>query len=68
MLPDKLKRQADEQLKPYVNLPKVQDIIDYMWHEDWSEKLPAFYKYTHTLDTSRSENLYSLIPEFEHYE
>ena len=68
VLPDKLKRQADEQLKPYVKLPKVQDIIDYMWHEDWSEKLPAFYKYTHTLDTSRSENLYSLIPEFEHYE
>ena len=68
VLPDALKRQADEQLKPYVNLPKVQDIIDYMWHEDWSEKLPAFYKYTHTLDTSRSENLYSLIPEFEHYE
>ncbi len=68
VLPDKLKRQADEQLKPYVKLPKVQDIIDYMWHEDWSEKLPAFYKYTHTLDASRSENLYSIVPEFAHYE
>ena len=68
VLPNRLKSQVDEQLKPYINLPKVQDIIDYMWHEDWSEKLPAFYKYTHTLDTSRSENLYSLVPEFEHYE
>ena len=68
VLPNRLKSRVDEQLKPYVNLPKVQDIIDYMWHEDWSEKLPAFYKYTHTLDASRSENLYSLVPEFEHYE
>ena len=68
VLPNKLKRQAHEQLTPYVDLPKVQDIIDYMWHEDWSEKLPAFYKYTHTLDASRSENLYSLVPEFNYYE
>ena len=68
VLPNALKQQAHEQLKPYVDLPKVQDIIDYMWHEDWSEKLPAFYKYTHTLDASRSENLHSIVPEFAHYE
>ena len=68
VLPNALKQQAHEQLKPYIDLPKVQDIIDYMWHEDWSEKLPAFYKYTHTLDASRSENLHSIVPEFAHYE
>ena len=68
VLPNALKQQAHEQLKPYVDLPKVQDIIDYMWHEDWSERLPAFYKYTHTLDASRSENLHSIVPEFAHYE
>ena len=68
VLPEQLKQQAHEQLKSYVDLPKVQGIIDYMWHEDWSEKLPAFYKYTHTLDTSRSENLYTVVPEFEQYE
>ena len=68
VLPEQLKQQAHEQLKPYVDLPKVQGIIDYMWHEDWSEKLPAFYKYTHTLDDSRSENLYTVVPEFKHYE
>ena len=67
VLPDKLKRQANEQLLSYLDLPKVQGIIDYMWHEDWSTKLPAFYKYTHTLDKSRNENLYKIVPEFEQY-
>jgi molybdenum cofactor biosynthesis enzyme MoaA len=68
VLPNKLKQQAHEQLTPYVDLPKVQGIIDYMWHEDWSNRLSKFYKYTHTLDASRDENLYNIVPEFEHYE
>jgi hypothetical protein len=68
VLPNQLKQQAGEQLKPYVDLPKVQGIIDYMWHEDWSNQLPDFYKYTHTLDANRNEDFYSIVPEFKHYE
>ena len=39
-----------------------------MWSKDWTEKLPDFYKYTHTLDQSRDEDLYSIVPEFKEYE
>lgn len=64
VLPSNLKIQAKEALMPFIYLPKVQGIIDYMMAEDWSDKLPAFYKYTNQLDKSRGENLFNLIPEF----
>jgi hypothetical protein len=63
-LPSNLKIQAKEALMPFIYLPKVQGIIDYMMAEDWSDKLPVFYKYTNQLDKSRGENLFNLIPEF----
>jgi glutamate-1-semialdehyde 2,1-aminomutase len=67
-LPQQLKQQAEQQLEPYLHKPKVKDVIKYMWDQDWSHKLPDFYKYTHTLDQSRDEDLYSIVPEFKQYE
>ena len=67
-LPEKLKHQAEKQLQPYLDKPKVADTIKYMWAKDWTEKLPEFYKYTLTLDKSRNEDLYSIVPEFKEYE
>lgn len=64
-LPTHLKVQAQEQLTPFLELPKVKGIIDYMNAEDWSDKLALFYNYTHELDKSREESLYNIIPEFK---
>lgn len=64
-LPMQLKNLAQLRLMEYRDLPKVQGIIDYMWAEDWSSKLPDFYKYTKALDESREENLFELVPEFK---
>ena len=43
----------------------MQGLIDYMYAEDWSKKLPEFFKYTNTLDKSRNENLFKILPEFD---
>jgi MoaA/NifB/PqqE/SkfB family radical SAM enzyme len=64
-LPAQLKDLAQERLQEYTHLPKVQGIIDYMWKEDWSDKLDAFYDYTDKLDKSRKQNLYDIVPEFK---
>jgi len=66
-LPEKLKQQAKRQLLPHYELKRVESVVDYMYAEDWSWRLHDFYKYTHTLDKSRNENLYSIVPEFENY-
>ena len=58
-----LKNLAQLRLKPYIDLPRVQGIIDYMWKEDWSDRLDAFYDYTDKLDKSRSQNLFDIVPE-----
>ena len=64
-LPDSLKQQAKEKLDLYLNIPKVQGIIDYMLSEDWSSKLKDFIHYTNEIDNSRSESILNIIPEFE---
>ena len=64
-LPNNLKEQVKQTLTAYIDLPKVQGIIDYMFADDWSNKLPQFKKYTHELDVSRNENLYDIIQEFK---
>lgn len=67
-LPKKLKQQAKRQLLPYYEqLPRTESVVNYMYAEDWSWRLHDFYKYTHTLDKSRDENLYSIVPEFKHH-
>jgi len=67
-LPKELKQQAHRQLLPWYHLEKTDGVVNYMMDEDWSWRLPDFYKYTHTLDKSRNENLYSIVPEFEQYD
>ena len=64
-LPTQLKNIAQLKLMEYRDLPKIQNIIDYMWKEDWSDRLPQFYKYTEELDKSRGENLYDIVPELK---
>lgn len=65
-LPKELKTQANIMLCRYKHLEKVQGIIDYMYAEDWSDKLPQFYEYTAQLDKSRNENLFDIIPELRY--
>lgn len=67
VLPFHLKNYVKEKLKQYVEIPKVQGVIDYMIAEDWSDKYPAFLNYTKKLDESRNENLFDLIPEMAKY-
>ena len=62
-LPIQLKNLAQIRLAQYTDLPKVQSVIDYMWKEDWSDKLPQFYEYTKKLDESRGESLSTIVPE-----
>lgn len=64
-LPMQLKNLAQVRLAQYTDLPKVQSIIDYMWKEDWSDKLPQFYEYTKKLDESRGESLSTIVPELK---
>jgi MoaA/NifB/PqqE/SkfB family radical SAM enzyme len=62
-LPLELKEKVKENLQPYLDLPKVKGLINYMFAEDWSDKLEDFYKYTTQLDNSRSQSLFDIIPE-----
>lgn len=64
VLPNHLKLLAKDKLEQYIDIPKVQGIIDYMIAEDWSDKYPAFLDYTRKLDHIRNENLFEHIPEF----
>jgi len=64
-LPSHLKKQAEQQLIPFYDFPKVKGIINYMNAEDWSERLEQFYFYTNELDKSRDENLFDIIPELK---
>lgn len=65
VLPKHLKELAVSKLTPYLHLDKVQGIIDYMTSEDWNDKYEKFLEYTHALDESRNENLFTIIPEFK---
>lgn len=64
-LPPQLKSAVTLQLGNYVDIKKVSSVIDYMNKEDWSLNLDKFYSYTSTLDQSRNQNLYELIPELK---
>ena len=55
----------ENNLKKYYDLPRVQGIVDYMYKEDWTNKLDSFYTYTDELDKSRNQNLYEIVPELE---
>lgn len=67
VLPAKLKDAAFESLMPYLEVPKLKGVIDYMYAEDWSDKMDEFIDYTFALDKSRNQYLTAAIPEFEEY-
>lgn len=64
VLPIELKKLAEQRLQPYLYLEKIEGIINYMWSDDWSDKLDKFISYTKALDKSRNENLITVVPEF----
>lgn len=67
VLPSELKKIAEQRLKPYEHLEKVQSIVAYMKAEDWSDKFSKFVSYTKSIDTSRDELLTDIVPEFSTY-
>ena len=64
-LPQDLKEHVQTTLNNYIELPKVKGIINYMFAEDWSDKLSKFKQYTEELDKSRNEDVYKLLPELK---
>lgn len=67
ILPQELKKLAEERLQPYLDLPKVRETINYMNAEDHSGDLVQFLDYNNTLDFLRDQNFYDLVPEFKVY-
>lgn len=65
VLPTELKELAAKRLQPYLDIPRVQGVIDYMMAEDWSNKLPRFVEFTNTLDENRDQNILDVNPEFK---
>ena len=64
-LPTKIKKLVEEKLQPYMNRPKVKQMINYMNKEDWYDThWKEFVDYTNALDKSRNENILDLVPEF----
>lgn len=67
-LPDELKHEAEKRLQPFINRPKVKQMIMYMWKESWYDKYwKEFVNYTNALDKNRNENILEVVPEFEKF-
>jgi len=68
VLPKWAKDMVAERLSWSAPSRKVQDnfdqIINYMYNEDNSDKLPQFADYTRKLDKARGENFAEVAPEF----
>ena len=65
-LPIALKNLAELKLQPYMEIPKVQDIIRYMWAEDWHEKRwGEFVAYNTKIDELQRGELLDVCPEFK---
>ena len=64
-LPSKIKNLVANKLENYKNRPKVKQMIQYMYSEDWYDQhWQEFIDYTNQLDKSRNENILDLVPEF----
>lgn len=63
VLPKELKDLAAQRLIPYLEMEKVQGVIDYMYAEDWTNQFDRFVEYTDILDNSRNESFRDLVPE-----
>lgn len=64
VLPKELKELAEQRLQPYLDLPKVKQVIKYMNDKDDSQYLKEFFEYTLTLDELRNQDFFNLVPEF----
>jgi sulfatase maturation enzyme AslB (radical SAM superfamily) len=67
-LPKELKQLAEQNLQPYLDIPKVADCIKYMWSEDWYEKRwKEFVDFNTKTDDLQKGNLLDVAPEFKPY-
>jgi MoaA/NifB/PqqE/SkfB family radical SAM enzyme len=65
VLPKKLKEIATERLSKWSHVNKITGLITYMNDEDWNPaQWNAFLKYTKTLDSSRNQDFFKLMPMF----
>ena len=65
-LPIGLKNLAQMKLQEYRHIPKVEDIIKYMWAEDWYDKRwPEFVNYNNKTDELQKMNLLEICREFK---
>ena len=68
VLPSEIKNQVEKKLAPYMDRPKVKQMIDYMNSEDWYQThWKEFMAYTNKLDESRNENILEVVPAFKDY-
>lgn len=65
VLPTELKELARDRLKPFMHIPAVRGVIDYMLASDLSSHLNEFKTYTIALDKSRNESILDLVPEMK---
>ena len=64
-VPEKLKRIASERLEKWTHVSKIPGVIKYMNSEDWHPtQWNSFLKYTKTLDASRNQDFFKLMPMF----
>jgi sulfatase maturation enzyme AslB (radical SAM superfamily) len=64
ILPQQLKQLAQQRLEPWLDLPGLSGVLDYMWHVDRSAEWPAFVQHTRQLDQMRGQRLEQIVPEF----
>lgn len=65
-LPIALKNLAQLRLAEYRHIPKVEDVIKYMWAEDWHEKRwQEFVDYNNKADELQKGNLLEICSEFD---
>lgn len=64
-LPTRLKKTAEDNLSEYLHIPKVVDIISYMYAEDWYDKRwTEFVAFNKKTDTLQKGDLLKACPEF----
>ena len=62
-----LKELAKQRLEPFLDWPKVKDMINYMFAEDNTKYLQEFFDYTAELDRLREQDFFVYVPELRPY-
>ena len=68
VLPQNLKRKAEQDLLPFHKKFDIQSIVSYMNSKDNSQYLKEFFAFTKYLDQKRNQNLFSFVPELAEYQ